>query len=56
MGYDSKTVSGHVTGTIVSDERPKMLSGLNQNDEGYGWDARLSSHVIHDSPGVRKFF
>jgi hypothetical protein len=36
---------------VVSDERPKMLSGLDQNGKGYGCDARLSSHVIYDSPG-----
>ena len=35
----------------VNDERPKMLTGLDQNGKGYGWDAQVSSHVIHDSPG-----
>ena len=36
---------------VVSDERPKMLTGLDQNGEGYGWDVLVSSHVIDDSPG-----
>ena len=35
----------------VNVERPKMLSGLDQNGKGYGWDVLVSSHVIHDSPG-----
>jgi hypothetical protein len=31
---------------VVNDERPKMLSGLNQKGKGYGYDAPLSSYVI----------
>ena len=28
-----------------------MLLSLDQNGKGYGCDARVSSHVIYDSPG-----
>jgi len=35
----------------VNAERSKMLIDLNQNGEGYSWDAPLSSYVINDSPG-----
>ncbi|SLM30327.1 conserved hypothetical protein [Desulfamplus magnetovallimortis] len=36
---------------VVSDERPKMLTSLDQNGEGYGCDALVSSYVILNSPG-----
>jgi hypothetical protein len=35
----------------VSVNRPKMLSGLNQNGKGYGLGARMSPNAIYYSPG-----
>ena len=35
----------------VNAERPRMLTDLDQNGKGYGWDVLMSFHVIHDSPG-----
>ena len=36
---------------VVTVNRPKMLTGLNQNGKGYGWSVRMSLHAICDSPG-----
>ena len=39
----------------VNADRPKMLTGLDQNGKGYGWDVLISFHVIHDSGCVPPF-
>ncbi|WP_207692194.1 hypothetical protein [Desulfonema limicola] len=36
---------------VVSDRKPKMLTGLNQKGKGCGWSVRDSLHAIYYSPG-----
>jgi hypothetical protein len=36
---------------VVMFDRPKMLTGLDQNGKRYGWSVPLSLHVIYDPSG-----
>jgi hypothetical protein len=36
---------------VVMFDRPKMLTGLDQNGKRYGWSVPLSLHVIDDPSG-----
>ena len=36
---------------VVMLNRPKMLTGLDQNGKRYGWSVPLSLHVIDDPSG-----
>ena len=43
------TIEPLINGLSVN--RPKMLSGLNQNGKGYGPGVRMSPNAIYDSLG-----